>query len=41
MTDIETLLVVLFLFWLLWPFLIGAVIWVVGRALDYLDRLDS
>ena len=43
MTDIELLLAVLLfaLFWPLWSFLIGAVIWVVGAALDLLDRLAS
>lgn len=39
MTETETLLAALVLIWILWPFLIGAVIWLVGTALDRLDRL--
>ena len=41
MNDLGTLLAVLVLIWILWPFLIAAVIWVVGTALDLLDRLAS
>ena len=44
MTDIETLVVVvvvLVVVILVWNIVVPTVLWLWGRALDYLDRLDS
>ena len=39
MNDLETLLAVLVLIWILWPFLIAAVIVMIRASLDLLDHL--
>lgn len=41
MTDIETLLVAILFFWMLWSFLTAAVIWMVRVSLNAIDRLHS
>ena len=41
MNDLETLLAVFVLIWILWPFLIAAVIVMVRFSLDLLDHLSS
>ena len=38
MTDIESLVLVLVVVILVWNIAVPATLWLVGRALDYLDR---
>ena len=40
MTDIESLVLTLFAVVIVWNIAVPVTLWLWGRALDYLDRLD-